>query len=338
MKFFQLFLYYFCLFQSWSLRDKQHLLQKFAELFLVQDLVPFLVKHCKTILLEIIERGAQFLQQGSQGNGSDKERFCYTLSQLLPLSHLKDFIYRFIKASNLFSVFADEEREDEQTNERILCVLKTGYNLLCYDFETFYKIWDWSPVFTLLQHKRPEVRWYSLHIVAILTEMYEQVKISLLDKLFTTSETNSFLIRECLTVELSGVVQECLDKNEHYSITSDSIDVDNNSSNGTFINEEDFIGEYTTLCGVALPRIPGTSNLVDKSFVMVQSTVNNLHSLVLSVATGHGVLVEGPIGCGKTTLVEFVARATGRTSPPAFLKIQLGDQTDSKVSGMVFTK
>ena len=70
----------------------------------------------------------------------------------------------------------------------------------------------------------------------------------------------------------------------------------------------------------------------DKLLVMVPSTVNNLRSLVLSVASDSGVLLEGPIGSGKTALVEYVAKATGRSSSPEFMKIQLGDQTDSKVS------
>ena len=40
--------------------------------------------------------------------------------------------------------------------------------------------------------------------------------------------------------------------------------------------------------------------------------------------------MEGPIGCGKTTLIEYLAAVTGRTKPPHILKVQLGDQTDSK--------
>lgn len=316
--------------QSWSFQDKQNLLQKLAELFLNQDLVPYLVKHCKPILLEILERGAQIIQQGSQTNSSetsDNEGFCYILSQLLQLSHLKDFIYRFIKASCLFSIFSEEEEKNELSNERILCVLKTGFNLLCYDFETFYNLWDWSPIFKLLQHSHPEVRWYAVHIVAILTEMSEQLKLSLLDKRFTIDERNSFVIHECLTRGSSSLVQECMERNE----SMDSMDVDTSSTSGSFFSEEDLIGKYTTICGVVLPRLPGTLDLVDKSLVMVPSTMNNLHSLVLSVASGHGVLLEGHIGSGKTTLVEYLARATGRSNPPEFMKIQLGDQTDSKV-------
>lgn len=46
---------------------------------------------------------------------------------------------------------------------------------------------------------------------------------------------------------------------------------------------------------------------------------------------GSAVMLEGPVGSGKTSLVECLAASVGRTSSPHLLKIQLGDQMDSKV-------
>lgn len=51
----------------------------------------------------------------------------------------------------------------------------------------------------------------------------------------------------------------------------------------------------------------------------------------MAVASQKPVLLEGPIGCGKTALVEYLAAATGHMKSPNILKVQLGDQTDSKV-------
>lgn len=65
--------------------------------------------------------------------------------------------------------------------------------------------------------------------------------------------------------------------------------------------------------------------------VLVDSTCRNLRRLALAVASQKPVLLEGPTGCGKTNLVEFMGSLTGHTTTAQIIKIQLGDQTDSKV-------
>ena len=65
--------------------------------------------------------------------------------------------------------------------------------------------------------------------------------------------------------------------------------------------------------------------------VLVPSTRSNLRRLALAVSAGKPVLLEGAVGCGKTALVERLAHVTGRSATPQIMKIQLGDQTDSKV-------
>ena len=67
----------------------------------------------------------------------------------------------------------------------------------------------------------------------------------------------------------------------------------------------------------------------------MDSTCRNLRRLAMAVASQKAVLLEGPIGCGKTALVEFLAAVTGHTKTPEILKVQLGDQTDSKVSAVI---
>ena len=65
--------------------------------------------------------------------------------------------------------------------------------------------------------------------------------------------------------------------------------------------------------------------------VRVGSTEASLRRVGLAVAAGRPALLAGPVGCGKTALVAELARVTGRRTAPQFTKVQLGDQTDSKV-------
>ena len=268
-----------------------------------------------------MERAAQIVHQRSFQRNPCFEEFCYFLSTLLEHSHLKDFIYRFLKSSSLLSVFSEEDGKLDQSDERILRVLKTGYNLLCFDFQTFHNLWDWSPVLKLSRHQDAKVRWFAVRIIAMLMEMSDKAKLNLSEKCFTAVEINSSLMEDCFG---KGLVRG-------FPIVNDFMEVDIISPDGSFFSDEDFLGNYTTICGVVLPRLGEASSPSDRSLVMVPKAINNLHSLVLSIASGCGVLLEGIIGCGKTTLVEYVARTTGRSGPPEFIKIQLGDQTDSKV-------
>ena len=75
-----------------------------------------------------------------------------------------------------------------------------------------------------------------------------------------------------------------------------------------------------------------TTTPVDSDLVLVASTRRNRYCVALAVASGGHILLEGPVGCGKTALVEHLANQVGRTGPPQLTKVQLGDQIDSKVS------
>lgn len=102
---------------------------------------------------------------------------------------------------------------------------------------------------------------------------------------------------------------------------------------------EDLCQNVVAVCGVVLPRTaPRKPDQVNhKDVVLVDSTCRNLRRLALAVASQKPVLLEGPIGCGKTALVEFMAAVTGHTKTTEILKVQLGDQTDSKVkAGLCF--
>ncbi|GIY42084.1 hypothetical protein CDAR_258081, partial [Caerostris darwini] len=66
------------------------------------------------------------------------------------------------------------------------------------------------------------------------------------------------------------------------------------------------------------------------SLICVQSIQVVLHSLALAGSVAEPVLIQGPVGCGKTSLVEHLAMLTGKKHVKDFLKIQLGDHVDSK--------
>ena len=61
----------------------------------------------------------------------------------------------------------------------------------------------------------------------------------------------------------------------------------------------------------------------------MQERLSRLH--FLAECTDVCVVVEGPIGCGKTTLVQTYAESRGYHYGDNLVVIHLGEQTDSKV-------
>ncbi|KAH3757277.1 AAA ATPase midasin [Pelomyxa schiedti] len=93
---------------------------------------------------------------------------------------------------------------------------------------------------------------------------------------------------------------------------------------------EDLVSQLTEVCGVLLPtksRTKLSSESTQPKFVSTQTTMSNLHALALAISQGSPVLLEGPTGAGKTSLVEFMAALTGNND---MIKVHLGDQADAK--------
>lgn len=69
------------------------------------------------------------------------------------------------------------------------------------------------------------------------------------------------------------------------------------------------------------------------------SSFNNVQQLALAVSCNRPVLLQGPVGSGKTSIVEYLAYMTGhkqsysseKESVSSFIKVQLGEQTDSRM-------
>lgn len=113
-------------------------------------------------------------------------------------------------------------------------------------------------------------------------------------------------------------------------ITTSNIKIESESTKISQIKSFEVSKCVVCISGIYLP-IYNKDNIKHLNIVEVESTRNNLRKIALGIASNKAIFLQGPVGCGKTISVEYLAARTGLLLGENFIKIQLGDQTDSKM-------
>lgn len=177
----------------------------------------------------------------------------------------------------------------------------------------FKELWNWSEFLDCyigLVHDKPSVlKLYVNHILAFLTNMGDLKLRSL----------NSDISEEILLEfehEQSALISS---KEFNTNIFKQYMSTDASSRTLTVNVNSSLV---TNIEGVILPifnkdnyEFYSKTDGVHDKIVRVDSTKVNLRSIALGTTAGKAICLSGPVGCGKTTLVEYLARKTGRICP-----------------------
>ncbi|KAK7907514.1 hypothetical protein WMY93_016126 [Mugilogobius chulae] len=325
--------------QIWSQQDRQCILDCLAQLLLEKNYTLLITRHLRTLVLDLLERNAQRVIAIDKFNHDLHERLCVALSKVLNICpDAPAFAARyFTRAPPVFQrlFFSSEEAAAVQYGPRrmkLRDLMEATLLFLQNDCAKYRSLWDWSPCVSQLLTSDLMVRWHTAQCLAMVSLMTDNQKVIFLRKVLSGDEIlqmkmKSFEESQKLQVEKSLVLanQDCSKWHQEKA---------NRFTRGQVVSE-DLCSSVVTVCGVVLPTIaPRLTQQVpinQKDLVMVDSTCKNLRRLALAVASQRPVLLEGPIGCGKTSLVEYLATVTGHNKTSEIMKVQLGDQTDSKM-------
>lgn len=195
----------------------------------------------------------------------------------------------------------------DENNISDLEIVKCCFRFLQIDL-TFYKnVWNWSEFFKWYAvrddlHKNCLQKLFCNYIMAMLTNMTD-VDLKYLNR----NIPQETIIKSALSAE--SQTQICpshhnLDKTKNFG------------SNWTFANEDIFFVDGVSLLIYDLENrkayLNGIGTNTVERIVPVQSTKTNLTSLALGISFGRAICLAGSVGCGKTTLVEYLANETGR--------------------------
>uniref|UniRef100_A0A3B3WF87 Uncharacterized protein n=1 Tax=Poecilia mexicana TaxID=48701 RepID=A0A3B3WF87_9TELE len=322
--------------QIWSQQDRQSILECLAQLLLEKDYTLLIARHVRPLVLDLLERNAERVKAGGRINHDLHERLCVALSRLLSISpDAHAFAVRYFSSAppvfqRLF--FTIEQSSAVQYGPRrmkLRDLMAATLRFLQSDCAKFRMLWDWSPCVSQLLTSDVMVRGSTAQCLALVCHMTDNQKAIFLRKVLSSDEILTQLLMESQQVE----AERALVLTNQRSVKWHQ-ELAQKFTRGQVVSE-DLCQNVVAVCGVILPKmVPRQQAEQPNCLVLVESTCQNLRRLALAVASQKPVLLEGPIGCGKTALVEHMAAVTGHTNAADILKVQLGDQTDSKVGDM----
>ncbi|XP_030368948.1 midasin [Scaptodrosophila lebanonensis] len=189
-------------------------------------------------------------------------------------------------------------------------LIKCCFQLLKSDATYFRELWDWSLFISQYAQRSFECKLTELyynHTMAILTNM-SSAQLYALNASIPTKVQLKF-------EEEQSVATQLIPQSELKYLPE--------------LADEKVIKlqlppsqRVTNIEGVLLPIFNKDNHefyaATDGSYdriVKVDSTVVNLRSIALGVSADKPICLSGPVGCGKTTLIEYLARKTGRICP-----------------------
>ncbi|XP_054255246.1 midasin [Indicator indicator] len=323
--------------QIWTQQDRQCILDTLAQLLLDKECTVLIGRQVRPILLDLLERNAEAIRAGGQLNHDRHERLCVAMSKLVA-DHpdVLPFALRYFKNTSPVFQRLFLESSDATTvrygrrRMKLRDLMEAAYRFLQKEPSVFRELWDWSVCIPLLRSHDTLVRWYTSNCLALVTCMNDEHKLSFLKKIFNPEELIHFRLKLLEESQLQNVEKALVLANPDSTFWQKEKDLQYTQGH---IVSSDLSANVVAVCGIVLPRTQLVSEEQTNNtrcFVLVESAFTNLQNLAMAVSYQSPVLLEGPIGCGKTSLVEYLAAVTGRTKPPHILKVQLGDQTDSK--------
>ncbi|XP_069462584.1 midasin isoform X2 [Ambystoma mexicanum] len=322
--------------QTWSQQDREAILCALAQLLLDKECTLLISRHLRPLLVDLLERNAVAIKGAGQINYDLHERLCVAMGRLIG-SHpdVLPFSLRYFKRTLPVFQRLFLESSDASTvrygrrRMKLRDLMEAAYRFLQHSRPFFSEIWDWSLCVPLLRSHDTLVRWYTANCLALVTCMSDGHKKTFLKKLLNPEELINFRLKTLEELQTQNVEKALVLANPDKLVWHREKSVQ--YTQGQIVSG-DLSDKVVAVCGVLLPKraMPKDQDLISR-LVLVESTCKNLQSLAMAISFQKAVLLEGPIGCGKTALVEYISAVTGRTNSPDILKVQLGDQTDSKM-------
>ncbi len=224
-----------------------------------------------------------------------------------------------------------------------LALAKAAHTFARHRPESFSNLWNWSPVLQLLSSSDRHTRWNAAQSLALVFGLTEFAKASLMSSVLSTLPSPASTPSS--DNDENPLVQGLLSNREAIDeavLWLQSLHDRKRPPAGSRASTLSPSGAYADpllvdIEGVFISRsqrapAPAPLQAESKSgsavpLIRVECTRQHLRTVALALSQGQAILLEGPMGSGKTALVEECARLAGHHD---MVRIYLDDQIDSK--------
>lgn len=326
------------MFQSWSSFDKHNLLNILGDLIVNEDLYVLISRCFTNILPELFYRAhLQIVGVYIKGRPALFRRVVTVLKLALFLienvpcsDHLLAEIKLYLNwVYDIFDEFFEKGIEKYSLEEitdslkfflQSVTLARQKYAIKL-DIEVKGSLSNFLCKFR--EHNALDIRWVALHLTALITNVGDVHGFL----------RNSFTEEEYLKMHLQYIQKKscAVDLARDSLARPDSRAVARGASENLL--KIDFIGDYVPIFDALVTNyLKDTRHILfNPKLQLTSSTLRNLRSVMTALMSGLPVLLTGNIGSGKTALIDFVGDFVGRRKPPEMLRLQLGEQVDSKV-------
>lgn len=221
----------------------------------------------------------------------------------------------------------------EVMREALLALLR----LLLFDNETFAYLVSPAQLQLLLSHSHRPIRYLAVRLLCLYLHASESALQEMVRKYLGEGEIlGQWDGKEIDYTFFSLWENKRLDDISRglRHISPKQASVEPQPTTRRYIKHEDFSPHTVCLAGVLLPNLNGGPPS-EASLVMTPTVKNNLQSLAEAIKSNRPVLLTGPLGAGKSSLVKETARMLG--CDEHMLVLHLNEQTDAKLLVGMYT-
>ncbi|KAL8829768.1 MAG: hypothetical protein Q9170_006033, partial [Blastenia crenularia] len=250
-----------------------------------------------------------------------------SVKRLLQLK--KEGPLKMLISNSIFTVSAVPE--DLQEILLALC------RLLDFDNATFAKFVSPAQLQLLLTHAHYQVRYLVIRILCLYVHASEAVLEEMVNKYVGQGQIHGKWDDRTIDYTLFTLYEERRLQNLRRDLIhtlAEPVPVESGTIARRFIRREEFSPSTVCLAGILLPHIHSDST-APSSLVMTKTVKTNMESLAKAIKSDDPVILTGPLGAGKTSLVRDVAKQLG--CDKRMIALHLNEQTDAKLLVGIYT-